>query len=190
VSKPRSDSRQRILSSTQTLLRRHGYRGTGLAQIVEHSGAPRGSVYFLFPGGKEQIAVAAVGEWAAEVTGLIRRLRAESETPERWVTAMARHFAQELRDSGFTEGLPVTIITLDSVPGSAALTAACRAAYDAWLTALAEGLAGYGVADGRADGLAKLMLSTLEGAVVLCRVYQSTEPLNQIAPLVLSLIEP
>jgi TetR/AcrR family transcriptional repressor of lmrAB and yxaGH operons len=188
VPRPRSDSRNKIINSTRTLLRRQGYHGTGLAQIIEHSGAPRGSVYFLFPGGKEQMAVEAVNAWAAELTELIERTRAESDSVRRWVETMAGHFAEELRDSGFTEGLPLTTITLDSVPASAALTAACRAAYDGWLAALVKGLTGLGVPESRAGGLAQLMLASLEGAVLLCRVYQSTEPLERISPQVLDLI--
>jgi len=62
------DTRARIVHSARTLLRRQGYHGTGLAQIIEHCGAPRGSVYFLFPGGKEEIAVADVDDWARRTT--------------------------------------------------------------------------------------------------------------------------
>jgi TetR/AcrR family transcriptional repressor of lmrAB and yxaGH operons len=182
---PKSDTRARIITSARTLLRRHGYHATGLAQIIEHSGAPRGSVYFLFPGGKEQIAVAAIAEWTVEFDRLVRELSAEHGTARAWVAAMADHFANDLRASGFTEGLPITTITLDSVPTSAGLTVACRNAYDAWLTALTDGLVAYGEPAERADRLAKLMMASLEGAAVLCRAYQSTAPLEQIVPFVL-----
>jgi len=181
----KSDTRARILASASVLLRRHGYHATGLAQIIAHSGAPRGSVYFLFPGGKEQLAVAAVGEWTAEFERRIRSLHAAHDTARGWVKAMADEFAGELRASGYTEGLPITIITLDSVPASAALTVACRTAYDAWLDALTEGLVAYGALTEHAERLAKLMLASLEGAAVLCRAYQSTAPLEQIVPFVL-----
>jgi TetR/AcrR family transcriptional repressor of lmrAB and yxaGH operons len=188
VARPRSDSRHRIIASARTLLRRQGYHGTGLAQIIEHSGAPRGSVYFLFPGGKEQVAVEAVNEWTAEVSALLEQTRAGSGTAREWVSTMAAHFAVQLRESGFTEGLPVTMITLDSVPGSGALTAACRSAYDTWLATVADGLAGFGIPARDAAGLAKLMLSLLEGAVVLCRVYSSTDPLDDVLRHALVLI--
>jgi len=186
VPKPRSNSRDRILASARTLLRRQGYHGTGLAQIIVHSGAPRGSVYFLFPGGKEQVAVEAVNAWTVELTGLIRSARAEEPTAVDWVERMARHFAKELSDSGFTEGFPVTTVTLDSVPASEALTRACREAYDAFLRELTDGLTGYGTSQERARGLAKLLLASIEGAVVLCRAYQSTEPLEELLPHVLA----
>jgi TetR/AcrR family transcriptional repressor of lmrAB and yxaGH operons len=181
VAKPRSESRARIISSTRTLLRRHGYHGTGLAQIIEHSGAPRGSVYFLFPGGKEQIATEAVRDWTTEFADLIGAARSGSPTAADWVRRMVDHFVAELRDSDFTEGFPVTMITLDSVPASQPLTAACRAAYDTWLGALVDGLTSYGVAPDRARGLAELMLASLEGSMVLCRVYHCVEPLERIA---------
>jgi TetR/AcrR family transcriptional repressor of lmrAB and yxaGH operons len=186
--RPRSDTREKIISSARTLFRRQGYHATGLAQIIEHSGAPRGSMYFLFPGGKEQVAVAAVTDWTATLDELIRATRADSPTARVWIERLAIHFADELRASDFTEGLPVTTITLDSVPASAALTEACRTAYDTWLGTLTEGLRDYGVPADRADGLAKLMLAGLEGAAVLCRAYQSTGPLDRIVPYVLSLL--
>ncbi|MEV1287424.1 TetR/AcrR family transcriptional regulator [Micromonospora sp. NPDC049679] len=185
MAKPKSDTRARIIASARTLLRRHGYHATGLAQIIEHSGAPRGSVYFVFPGGKEEMAVAAINEWTAEFDRLIRDLRAGRGTARAWAEAMAAHFASELRASDYTEGLPITTITLDSVPVSPALTVACRSAYDAWLAALAEGLIAYGTPVKRAESLASLMLASLEGAVVLCRAYQSTGPLERVLPFVL-----
>jgi AcrR family transcriptional regulator len=186
--RPKSDTREKIINSARTLFRRQGYHGTGLAQIIEHSGTPRGSMYFLFPGGKEQVAVAAVTDWTATLDELIRTTRADSPTLRVWIERLATHFADELRASDFTEGLPVTTITLDSVPASAALTTACRTAYDTWLATLTEGLLDYGVPEERADGLAKLLLAGLEGAAVLCRAYESTEPLDRIVSYVLSLL--
>ena len=180
--KPRSDSRQRILASARALLRRQGYHGTGLAQIIEHSGAPRGSVYFLFPGGKEQVAVEAITAWTIQMSAWIHEMRAESHSAADWVERMTRFFAAELNDSDFAEGFPLTTVTLDSVPASAALTEVCRQAYGRFLADLVDGLIAFGTARPRAQGLATLMLASLEGAAVLCRAFQSTAPLEQILP--------
>jgi TetR/AcrR family transcriptional repressor of lmrAB and yxaGH operons len=98
---------------------------------------------------------------------------------------MADHFADELRASGYAEGLPITAITLDSVPKSATLTAACRNAYEVWITALTDGLTASGAGPERAETLAKMMMASLEGATILCRAYQSTAPLEQIVPFIL-----
>ena len=59
-----SDARQRMIKSTARLFRRQGFHGTGLQQVLEASGAPRGSLYFHFPGGKEEI-----GETALTIAG-------------------------------------------------------------------------------------------------------------------------
>ena len=186
--RPRSDTRQRIVRSTRTLLRRQGYHGTGLAQIIQHSGAPRGSVYFLFPGGKEEIAVAAVAEWAEELDGVLHTTRDQSPSARAWIGALAALFAADLRSSDFTEGLPVTTVTLDSVPGSPALAQACQAAYARWLGTVASGLRAYGVRGPQAQTLATLLLAALEGAAVLCRAYRSTDPLDDIATELLPLL--
>lgn len=188
--RPRSESRGKIIRSARTLFRRQGYHGTGLAQIIEHSGAPRGSVYFLFPKGKEQVAVEAVREWAAEITQLIETSRQASADLTQWMRRMADHFGAQLRTSGFTEGLPVTAIILETTPDSAALTQACREAYDSWLAALTQGTTEYGIDERQARSLAQLLLASLEGAMVQCRLYQSTAPLQQVTSRVLAAIVP
>lgn len=186
--RPRSDTRERIVASARTLLRRQGYHATGLAQIIEHSQAPRGSVYFLFPGGKEEVAVAAIADWADTLDAQLREYRDSCRSAAEWVTGLAAHFADGMRDSGFTEGLPATTVTLDCVPDSAALTAVCRSAYERWTDTVAEILVGYGVPAGRSRGLATLLLATIEGAAVLCRARGSTQPLDSVVPYLVELL--
>ena len=60
-----SDSKQRMLAKAAELFQKQGYSGTGLKQIIEESGTPRGSLYFHFPGGKEELAVEAL-QYACE----------------------------------------------------------------------------------------------------------------------------
>ncbi|MGA8115977.1 MAG: helix-turn-helix domain-containing protein [Actinocatenispora sp.] len=187
--RPRSDSREKIIRGAQTLLCRHGYQGTGLARIVEESGTPRGSTYFLFPGGKEQIAVEAVAASGAEFEAVIRAARGSSTSAGQWIRTMAGGFAESLTASGFTEGCPVSTVTLDSAPTSPQLTDACRTVYDRWLAALAAGLADFGVPADRADDLATVMLASLEGAMMLCRAYRSTDPLRVLERQVVQLVE-
>jgi TetR/AcrR family transcriptional repressor of lmrAB and yxaGH operons len=187
MSRQRSDSRDKIIEGARTLLRRHGYQGTGLAQIIEFSGAPRGSVYFLFPGGKEEIAVAAVRVSRTSIPELIEQARI-GVTVEEWLESLVGYFADQLTESEFTEGCPIATIVLDAVPWSKALTDACREVYDAWIAAILEGLVGYGAPRPVAPSLAVTLMSCLEGALVLCRARQSIEPLQQITPHLIALV--
>ncbi|TGW02048.1 TetR/AcrR family transcriptional regulator, partial [Mesorhizobium sp. M2D.F.Ca.ET.145.01.1.1] len=52
-----TDTRTRMIEATALLLRRRGYHGTSLNDILTASGAPRGSLYFHFPGGKDQLVI-------------------------------------------------------------------------------------------------------------------------------------
>src|SRR5215208_191583 len=54
-----SNAREQILQTTCDLLEKQGYHGTGLNEIVKESGAPKGSLYYYFPEGKEQITAEA-----------------------------------------------------------------------------------------------------------------------------------
>ena len=64
-------SREAFIASTGRLLRRQGYAATGLNEIVSRSGAPKGSLYFHFPGGKEELAAAAMERTGEELRGAI-----------------------------------------------------------------------------------------------------------------------
>ncbi|WP_285704580.1 helix-turn-helix domain-containing protein [Microtetraspora sp. NBRC 16547] len=188
MARAKSDSRVKIVESARALLCRQGYHGTGLAQILEKSGAPRGSTYFLFPGGKEEIAVEAVHAATRDAIELIRQTRRDSRTAAEWISRMSEHFAAHLERSGFSEGLPVTTVTLDSVPASHALSKACREAYESWVDELEQGLVSYGVEPANAKGLATLALATLEGGMVLARACQSVEPLELLKQHIVTLL--
>jgi TetR/AcrR family transcriptional repressor of lmrAB and yxaGH operons len=60
-----------IVDAAVRLFRRQGYAGTGLNDIVDTSGAPKGSLYHYFPDGKASIAVAAVEEAGQRVVRTI-----------------------------------------------------------------------------------------------------------------------
>ena len=68
-----SDTRDRLVRSTSRLLRTQGYAATGLNQVMVEADAPKGSMYFHFPGGKEQLAAAAVDLFAARASARLDR---------------------------------------------------------------------------------------------------------------------
>ena len=71
-----TSSRDAFVSSTAKLLRRQGYAATGLNEIVARSGAPRGSLYFHFPGGKQELALAAMEHSGEQLRGAIAAVMA------------------------------------------------------------------------------------------------------------------
>jgi len=176
-----ADSRTRMLRTAARLLQRQGYHATGLRQILAESGAPRGSLYFHFPGGKEQLAVEAVQAASARVARLIGQLLSAYADPADAVDAFVRGFAEVLRASEYAEGCPVATISLEAAARSKAIAAACDQAYVQWEGQIRDHLIAAGVRADRAAELATLALAAAEGGLILSRARRDVEPLSVIA---------
>src|SRR5918995_6164693 len=95
-----NDTRIRMIEATALLLRQRGYHGTSLSDILSESGAPRGSLYFHFPGGKDQLVIEATRAAVEETTAALRETLAEASSPARGVRAFAEAVAGLGRESG------------------------------------------------------------------------------------------
>jgi TetR/AcrR family transcriptional repressor of lmrAB and yxaGH operons len=181
--KPKTDSKERLIEAASRLFAQQGYQATGLSQIVEESGAPRGSVYFLFPEGKEEIAVEALKLSATRIRHLLQSTAESSDTVKDWIRRIAASLAQSLEASAYRSGSPLAAVTLDGVDAtSPSLGQACHRAYDAWIEDAAHLLQHkYGMDRAGAEKLAVSAIAAIEGAVILCRARKSTEPLAIVA---------
>jgi TetR/AcrR family transcriptional regulator, lmrAB and yxaGH operons repressor len=168
-----------MVRAAARLFRAQGYPATGWRQVVTESAAPWGSQAHHFPGGKEQLGAEALS-WAA--TGFERAIRTvfagvhPADAVRRWVAAAAA----ELAASGWRDGCPVATVTLETAHCSDALGAACAAALGSWHAALADALAGRGLAEPQARSLATLVLAGIEGALILARAERSARPLEDV----------
>lgn len=180
-------TREGLVASALATFHAQGYRGTGLNQLIQESGFPRGSLYFHFPGGKEAIATAAV-VLAQDLIGQgIDMAFAAASTPLEALKLIVDGFAQELAASNYARGCPVTTIALETGEDTPALGLACAQSYQDWLARIARHLVAAGIAAERAPRLATFALSAIEGALVLARAGRSRAPLDdvvaEIAPL-------
>ncbi len=174
------DSRKKTILAAARLLRRHGYRGTALSDILEESGAPRGSLYFHFPKGKEEIAVAALTLAARMVRQTISEAATTSKSADEFLIRISRGMAMNLERSDFRDGCPIAPTALEMSGSSAALTAGARDAFQGWEEEIATGLRLFRFEPESARLLATAALSQLEGALLLARAYQSVEPLQRM----------
>src|SRR5262249_42685923 len=120
------DTRTRMIENTARLLQHRGYHGTSLSDILEQSGAPRGSLYFHFPGGKDQLTIEATRAAVDEATEALRAALAEAKTPGQGVRAYAEAAAPLMRETDYTFGCPVAPVILDAAGGVEDLAALCK----------------------------------------------------------------
>jgi TetR/AcrR family transcriptional regulator, lmrAB and yxaGH operons repressor len=174
-------TRRRMLKAASELFRRQGYDGTGLSEVLAESGAPRGSLYFHFPGGKDQLAAEAVDATGARIGKGIEALLASSEDVGEAVGRVVDSMAADLEESGYVRGCPIAAVTLDSASASKHVREACRRSFDRWLSLLEARLrdSGWSARDAREEAI--MILAAVEGALTLARSSRDPEPLRTAA---------
>ena len=175
------DTRARMIAATADLLERNGFRATGLNKILSESGAPRGSLYFHFPGGKEELAAAALRDAGAAVERVLRGRVDGTRTAAEGLAAALEFLEARMIAAEFDKGCPVVMVALEAAASSDALHEACSTIYRAWARAIADRLREDGLPSDRAEALAVVVLSAIEGALVLCRAHRDTAPLRRVA---------
>jgi TetR/AcrR family transcriptional repressor of lmrAB and yxaGH operons len=181
--------RQPIINAAVTLFRRQGYARTGLNDIVDASGAPKGSLYHYFPLGKSSIAVAAVEEAGRRVATTIQALAKERRSTGELLRAHARLLAGWMRSSGFRNGCPITTVLLELAPRERAVAEAGRKAYAARVAILSDKLMADGHSRARSEALAILCTSAMQGALIQARVERSGRPIEVTAGELARLLE-
>jgi TetR/AcrR family transcriptional regulator, lmrAB and yxaGH operons repressor len=177
--KPERHPRERMIDSAVTLFRERGVEGTSFSDVLEHSGAPRGSLYHWFPGGKAQLAAEATA-YAGEVIAAGLAAALDEKDPVAAVRGFARLYRGLLRDSDFAAGCPIVSASLEGDRSPGARDAA-GAAFARWQRLLAEALRRQGVERERAASLATLAIAAIEGGIVLARAERSAAPLERVA---------
>jgi AcrR family transcriptional regulator len=174
----RPTSRERMVSSAIQLFRERGVAGTALSDVIEHSQAPRGSIYHHFPGGKAQLA--------AEATALAGKLMARLITksiatggPTESISVLVDNSRQQLLATDFASGCPVAAGALEGSDPASARDAA-GTAFASWETALALAYTEHGVPADRAETLASLVVCAIEGAIIVAKAQRSTRALDRV----------
>jgi len=173
-------SRQAFLDATGTLLRRQGYSATSLSEIVARSGAPRGSLYFHFPGGKQELAVAAMEQTGEQLRDAIAGLMASPGGPAGSLGVLIDALASGLEASGFRDGCPIATVTLETAASCEPLRATAKRVFTMWLEELERALRSAGMEADAAERRALLVLSAIEGALLLARARGDTGPLRAV----------
>jgi TetR/AcrR family transcriptional repressor of lmrAB and yxaGH operons len=175
----RGATRTKMLVSAVEVLRERGAAGVTIDEVLARSGAPRGSVYHHFPGGRSQILREALNFAGDEITASIDEAAGES------ATVLLRRFVQlwedALTESDYTAGCPVLAAAVGSGEDEQQLTAVAADIFGRWREASKQAYVRDGFEPAEATSLADTTIAAMEGAAVLCRSVRSLEPLYDVA---------
>jgi TetR/AcrR family transcriptional repressor of lmrAB and yxaGH operons len=170
-----------MIEATARLLQHRGYHGTSLADILDASKAPRGSLYFHFPGGKDQIVLEATRASVDETTQALKEALQAGRNPAHGVRLFVEEAAGLLTDTDYTFGCPVAPVILDAAGGSEELADLCREAFEEWLGLMQAAFVEAGVPKKRAYDLAVFAESSIEGMLLIARAYRDPSPVMTVA---------
>ena len=182
-------TRDRLIDATVTLLRSKGAAASGTKEILELAAAPRGSFYFHFPEGKEQLVLVAMRRaGAATLAALEAALGDDHGDLAQQIAGVFDAIVVDLEDNDYGPGCAVAVTTMESASVNADAQHAVAEVFSTWTTAVVGRLVARGMSSGQASMVADAIVAAMEGATILARAQRNPQPLhNACAVLQLAL---
>jgi AcrR family transcriptional regulator len=179
--------RERMVASAALLIRERGAHPTAIADVLEHSRAPRGSAYHYFPGGRTQLLCEAIDYTADYVAAKMEKASSGTEMLD-W---MLRFYRKSLIETDFRAGCPVLAVAVEAgkPDGPSPVIDRAAAAFDRWNGLIAQRLVADGIPAKRAKDLAVFVTAALEGGIVLARAARDIAPLDVVHRQLRGLLE-
>ena len=173
--------RERMVVSAALLIRERGAHPTAIADVLEHSGAPRGSAYHYFPGGRTQLLCEAIDYAGEHVAARIAKAARGIDA----LDALVESYRRQLILTDFRAGCPVVAVAVeagdpDKRDQATPVIDRAAAAFARWIDLTAQLFVADGIAAARADELAMLITTALEGAIVVARASRDVKPLDVV----------
>ena len=175
----RSPARARMVRSAATLIRERGIHGTGLREVVAHSGGPRGSLGRFFPGGKTQLVTEAIDIALADLFDDLERTLSEAETFPEAISVIVTPWRRLLVDHDFALGCPLAATICDAADNYS-LRAHVSEKFAGWRAPVVDGYTRFGATRAEAEAHATVLMAALEGALMLARARRDIEPLDTV----------
>ncbi|MEH0153463.1 TetR/AcrR family transcriptional regulator [Limibacter armeniacum] len=174
----KKQSKQALLQATVDLISEKGYFGTGLNEVLSLSNAPKGSLYYYFPNGKNQLMVEAITLAGEQVSEVLRQTFIPENDLKTAFEQVFHFFVQQLEASNFKKSCPVATVASESAALDEEVRVACKQVYTAWNQLIKAFLLQKGIPEETAQKQAQFALNLIEGNLLMSRVFQNTEHLK------------
>lgn len=172
-----ANTRDRILTATNELFRRHGFNGTSIKQITLAAQVPMGSLYHFFPEGKDQLAREAIETSGPAFEQLFEIIADEATNTSEAITTFFEGAAEVLEATDFIDICPIGTLAREVASTNDSLRVSTAKVFASWIAAVAARLEAAGVPGPEANGLATTVVASLEGGFMLARAARHTAPL-------------
>jgi AcrR family transcriptional regulator len=159
------------------LLRRQGYRATGITEIARAAGAPTGSIYHHFKGGKRAVAAAALRSSGTAYYALLPLLLDPHDDLAEGIESAFAEAAEVVESSGWINMCPVGSIAAEVADIEPELREVAAEVMRSWIDDGQRYLVGRGLTHADAAVVIQALLAGLEGAFTMARTLRSREPL-------------
>jgi TetR/AcrR family transcriptional regulator, lmrAB and yxaGH operons repressor len=176
----RSDSREQMIKAGRRLYSARGYVGTAFSDVLAESGAPRGSVYFHFPGGKDEFAGEVVAAHGRSANARLARLAATCATPQELLVNYLENARDHAVATGYQEGCPIGAVVLEGAHASPELLTSAANALTSSIAVLATLLMERGAAEADAHRWATAAITGFEGALIVSRALRDPAPFDSL----------
>jgi AcrR family transcriptional regulator len=182
-------TRDRIIEASSALFMRQGLSASGLKQIAQASAAPIGSLYHFFPGGKEELAAETLRASGAAYQALVESIFDAATNIVSGVQACFEGAAVVLEASDYADACPIATVALEVASSDENLRIVTAEVFAGWLKAAKLRMQDAGIAPGRSEELATMLIAALEGGFLLSRTAKSPTPMRVIGKLLTELIK-
>ncbi len=181
-------TRQRLIFAASDLLRRRGLHGFGVSDVLAAAEAPKGVLYHHFPGGKVELAIAAIEAAVSQILHSLEGIEASGGNVLLALRAWLDQAHQRLAKSGYEMGCPLAAVALETTGEDRELRAALCAGFDAIRAHLARLLMQAGMTRAKAPRFAALVVSAYEGALLQARIAGDAKPASETVDLLLEML--
>lgn len=169
-----SSTRERIIRQVSPLFNERGYAGAALSDVLEVTGLKKGGIYNHFESKNELALTAFDYTFSLASKHVSQALKGKKEPSER-LLALLEAYRTLLKEPALQGGCPILNTATESDDTHPALRARARAAMDQWRALFRETIQ-QGISCGAIqavdpDEVASIMISTIEGGVMLTKLY-------------------